>query len=217
MLTHDGGAFTPRAPRRHPRCGEPAADASRHARAAPRRRATGSEPHARARRSSSSRIGKRRVHRLAEPAPQRPDYCVLAVCSGCIPSSSSCPRLKCHLGSVYSAGGASVLMPHLAASASVPMDTPIYRLRAHPVLRRVARPQGQPLEVEHLLDAILGRRRPRRTGCRLCSIRAGAVVAPGFGREHDDAIGHAASLVLAQRLPPSRAGYIRGSDQGDPG
>jgi hypothetical protein len=46
---------------------------------------------------------------------------------------------------------------NLAASASVPVGTPIYRLRPSEDWHTVARPQGQPLEINRLLDAVLGR------------------------------------------------------------
>jgi hypothetical protein len=46
---------------------------------------------------------------------------------------------------------------NLAAIASVPVGTPIYRLRPSKDWHTVARPQGQPFEIDRLLDAVLGR------------------------------------------------------------
>ena len=46
----------------------------------------------------------------------------------------------------------------LAAAASVPVGTPIYRLQPSKDWRTVTRPRGQPLEINRLLAAVLGRR-----------------------------------------------------------
>jgi hypothetical protein len=55
---------------------------------------------------------------------------------------------------------------NLAASASVPVGTPIYRLRPSNDWHAVARPRGQPLEIDRLFDAVLGRR-PTKAETRL--------------------------------------------------
>ena len=196
-----------RAPRRHPRCGEPGTDASRHARTARRRRATGPEPHARAGRSSGSRRGERRVHRLAEPAPQRPDDCVLAVGSGASRARARAPGSSADLGCVCAADGAWVRMPQPCSKrecsdghADLPAPTWSGTGAASPV-RRVSRWRST---TSSKLSSVGSR--PRRRGCRLLLDlgRAGSTrQAPAGSRTTTTVKRHPSSR---ERLRPSRAG-----------